>query len=95
LHQPVQWHKPRRVYRVSGFLSNRQNWVPPPLHPQESVAPPPLESKGGDTLARGGGGGGPSSDEGKDTMALSVYTIVPLPQKPHTYICPKKTSRQQ
>ncbi len=52
-----------RVYRVQGFLSshpNWPNWLPPPSHPQASVAPPPLLVPGawGWTLARGRGGGG-------------------------------------
>ncbi len=52
---------------------------PPPLRPQESVAPPPLGSKGGDTLACGGGSGGTNSDEESDTMVLYVqYAINPL-----------------
>jgi hypothetical protein len=33
-------HRGQRVYRVPGLLSSRPNWVPPPPHPQESVAPP-------------------------------------------------------
>jgi hypothetical protein len=46
--------------RGSEFLANlssRPNRVPPSHHLQESVAPPPFGSKGGDTLACGGGGG--------------------------------------
>jgi hypothetical protein len=41
-----------------GFLSSRPNWLPPPPHPQASVAsPPPCFRRGGHTrLGRGGGG---------------------------------------
>ncbi len=46
-----------RAYRVPGFLSSRPNWLPPPLHPQAGVAPPP-GSRGGDTLDCGRGGVG-------------------------------------
>jgi hypothetical protein len=51
-------------------VPSRRNWVSKPLHPQESVAPPPL--------FRGGGGGqhslagegvvGPYSDDGTKTL---------------------------
>jgi hypothetical protein len=66
-----------RVFRVPGFLSSRPNWGPQPPHPQESVAPPPFESKGGDTpcLAEEGAGG-PNSDDGTDTLVYSRYTTV-------------------
>jgi hypothetical protein len=47
----------------------RTNWLPPPFHPQASVAPP-LVPSGGDTLARGEGAGGANSDEGTDTLVL-------------------------
>jgi hypothetical protein len=60
-----------RVDIVPGFLSSRPNWLPPPLHPQASVAPPPLVPRGWDTLA--GGRGGRGSQFGRkwtDTMVL-------------------------
>jgi hypothetical protein len=57
---------------VPGFLSSRPNCDPPPPHPQGSVAPPPLGSKGGDTRWGGGSVGRPNSDEGTDTLALYV-----------------------
>ncbi len=41
------------VDRVPGFLSSRSNWVRPLLHPQASVAPPPLWFQRGITLACG------------------------------------------
>ncbi len=42
-----------RVYRVSGFLACRLNWVPPPpLAPKIVLLLPPLGPKGGETLAR-------------------------------------------
>ncbi len=43
--------------RVHRMLS-RSYWVPPPPHPQASVASSPFGSKGGDTLTCGGGGVG-------------------------------------
>jgi hypothetical protein len=44
---------------VSGFLSSRPDWLPPPPHPEASVAPPPDSRwRGGDTLAAGEGAGG-------------------------------------
>ncbi len=68
-----------RVYGVPGLLPSRPNWVPPPTHPQASVAPPPLGSKRGDTLACGGGDGEPNSHEGTDILHLYVlYTTTHL-----------------
>jgi hypothetical protein len=63
------------VYRVSGFLSYRLNWVPTPLPASEcySSESSPYGSKGGDTLACGEGGGGPNSDEETETLVLYVY----------------------
>ncbi len=45
------------MYRVPGFLSSRPVWLPPPPHPQASVASP-FGSK------VGGGGGGTNSVAG-------------------------------
>ncbi len=61
-----------RVYRVPGLLSSRLNWLPPPPHPQASVALPlgSWEGGGGNTLACRRGGGGSHSDEGTDTLVL-------------------------
>ncbi len=64
------------LHRVPGFLSNRPNRVPPPLHQQENVAcSPPIGSKGGHTrlLGRGCEKSGPNSDDGTDTVVLQVY----------------------
>jgi hypothetical protein len=61
------------IHRVQGFLFSRPNWVPPPTHPQGSVAPPSFGTKGGETLACWvGSAGGPNHDEGTDTLALYV-----------------------
>jgi hypothetical protein len=60
-HNRAHQHLTITTDRVPGFLSSRPNWVPPSYHPQGSVAPTPLGSKGVkgvDTLACGGGGGG-------------------------------------
>ncbi len=48
------------------------NWVPPPPHLQESVAPYPpfFGSNGGGTLACGEGVGRPNSDDGTDILVL-------------------------
>jgi hypothetical protein len=48
-----------------GFLSSRQNWVPPP---------PPTWVQGGETHSLAGEGVGvPDSDEGTDTLVLYLY----------------------
>jgi hypothetical protein len=62
----------RRVDRVPGFLSSRQNWVPPPPHLQASVVPPPPPpfGSGGTHSIAGAGVGVPNSDEGTDTVAF-------------------------
>jgi hypothetical protein len=64
-------YPPSYLYRVPGFLFCRPNWVPPPLHPQGSVASPTFGSKGE-------GVWGPNSDEGTDTLVLDVYYIIPV-----------------
>jgi hypothetical protein len=46
-----------RQDRVPGFLSSRPNWLPPPPHPQASVAPA-FGSRGGGTHSLPGDGGG-------------------------------------
>ncbi|MFN9907320.1 MAG: hypothetical protein ACK56F_14570, partial [bacterium] len=52
----------------------RPNWLPPPPHKQESVAPSSLSvgSGGVGTLASGRGGGGANSDEGTDILVQRV-----------------------
>ncbi len=57
----------------AGFLSSRENWVPPTPSPAREIASPPFGSKGGDTLACGGGVGGSNSDEETDSLELYVY----------------------
>ncbi len=53
--------------------SSRPNWVPPPTHPQGSVAPPSFGSKGETrSLAGGGGCGDPIPTKGQ-TLVLDVY----------------------
>ncbi len=51
-------HPNHRIYRIPGFHSSCTIWAPSLPHPQESVAPPPFGSKGGDELACEGGVGG-------------------------------------
>ncbi len=68
-----------RVYRVSGFLSSRPNRVPHPLNRKRVLLPPPIGSKGGDTLACGGGRGEDLiSTQDRHTLWYSMYTILPL-----------------
>ncbi len=68
-----------RVYRVPGFLSSQLDWVPPPSHPQGSVASLPLGPRGGDILACWEGGG-PNSDEGIGTLyALRILHNLSMP----------------
>jgi hypothetical protein len=62
-----------RVYRVPGFLSSLQNWLPPPPHPPASVAPPPLVPGGTHSLA-GEGVGEPIRTKGR-TIWYSSYSI--------------------
>jgi hypothetical protein len=69
-----------RLFRVQAFLSGRPNWVPPPRHPQGSVAPPHFGSKGENTLVRGGGGGGGGTQVRRMDRHFawySMYTINP------------------
>ncbi len=63
------------VDRVLGFFSSRRSWdsLPPP-HPQANVYPHPLCFVEGQAYRRGRGG--PNSDEGTDTVVLSVYMYV-------------------
>jgi hypothetical protein len=46
-----------RVYKMPGFLQSRPNCIPPPPHPQGSVAhpPPPPVGPRGETHSLGGG----------------------------------------
>ncbi len=39
-----------RVYRASGFLSSRPNWIPPSLHPASECFSPLLGPRGTETL---------------------------------------------
>jgi hypothetical protein len=61
-----------RVDRVLGFLSGRPNWLPPPLHPQASVAPLWFQwgGGGGTHSLEGEGAGGAHSEEGTDSLVL-------------------------
>ncbi len=59
-----------KVYRVPGFLSSLQNWLPPPPHPQASVAP--LWFQGGTHSLAGERVGGANSDEGTDNLVLQL-----------------------
>ncbi len=54
--------------------------VPHPLtHHKGVLLPLPVGFKGADTLACGRGSGGPNSNEGKDTLLLSIYyKVFPL-----------------
>ncbi len=64
--------------KVSGFVSSRLNWVPPPPHPQESVAPPSFRPKGETHSLAGEGLGGTQSRRRDiiDTLVLYRYTTV-------------------
>ncbi len=64
-------------HRVPGFLSSHPNWVPPPPHPQASVATP-FGSTRGDTRACGRWGqdlGG--TQLRRRTLWYPRYTIIP------------------
>ncbi len=51
----------------------------PNPHRQESVAPPPFGSKGGDTLGcRGGVWGGPNSKKGQTLWYRTLFIILSL-----------------
>jgi hypothetical protein len=60
------------LYSVPGFLASRPNWLPPPPHPEVSVASPLWFQMGvgGVTLARGRGAGRANSDDGTNTLVL-------------------------
>jgi hypothetical protein len=64
-----------------GFLSSRPNWLPRPLTPQASVAPPLCFQRGGTHSLVGEGAGGANSDEGSATLVLGtcIVHIIPLP----------------
>ncbi len=66
-----------RVYRVPCFLSSRPNWLPPPPHPQLSVAPPLVPMGGTHSLA-GEGAGIANSDELTGTLMYSRNSIISL-----------------
>jgi hypothetical protein len=64
-------------HRVSSFLSGHPNWVPPPHHPQKTVAPPPpLGTRGEAHSLEGEGVGAPNSDDGTGTLVLCRYTTI-------------------
>jgi hypothetical protein len=70
-------------YRVQGFLSSRQNWLPPPSHPQASVSPP-------------GPRGGTHSRAGEwavqikgQTRWYSSYSIITLRTEPMRHKVPR------
>jgi hypothetical protein len=63
-----------RIDIMPGFLSSRPNWLPPPPHPQASVAPLPLV-QGEHSHLRIGGGEGANSEEKTGTLVL--YRSVP------------------
>ncbi len=65
-----------RVKRVIGFLSSRQNWVPPPSPASECCSPSVRFQEGRHTSLPGRGWGGTNSDEGTGTLILYVYYIV-------------------
>ncbi len=66
------------VDKVPCFLSNRPNWLPPPSHPQESVARP-LWLQGGDTHGERGRGE-PIRTKGQ-TLWYSRYTVIKSPKR--------------
>jgi hypothetical protein len=64
------------LHAAQSIQSARLSFQSPELGPpltRKGVAPPPLGTKGGDTLAWEAGGGVPNTDEGTDTQVLYVY----------------------
>ncbi len=61
------------IHRVQEFLSLCQNWVTPPPPPQVSVSPH-LDQRGVEQHSLAGEGG-PNSDDWKEGLALSMYTV--------------------
>ncbi len=57
---------------MPGFLSSQPNWLPPPPHPQASVAPLLVPEGGQHQLGGDEGAGGANSNEGTDTLVLLV-----------------------
>ncbi len=57
------------VDRVLGYFSSRQNWDPPPSHPQGECVPSPFGGHTRHSLV-GKGVGGPNLDKGTDTVLL-------------------------
>ncbi len=68
--------KKHRVDRVPGFLFSRPKWLPPVLHPQAGVAPPPFVSKGRRTHSLGGEGAGETIPTKGQTLWYSRYSVI-------------------
>ncbi len=67
----IRHKKYTHIPRVTQFLSPRPNWPPPS---RKRVCPLPRNQRGGG--AHSPGGGGPSSDDWKESLALSlIYGI--------------------
>jgi hypothetical protein len=78
----------KRVDRVPGFLSSCLNWLPPPPHPQVSVAPPApywFHEKRTHLLA---GVGEPIRTKGQ-TLWYSMFTIISLRFEPSSSLSVK------
>jgi hypothetical protein len=79
LYLPPHTNYRHRVNRVSGFLSSRPYWVPPPLTRKRVLIPPMLGPRWETHSLARDGVGRPNSDEGTDTLVLYVYyCIIPL-----------------
>ncbi len=66
-----------RVYRVTGILSSRPNWLSPSPNPQASVVSTSLWFQGGHTLLRERGRWEPNRTK-VQTLWFSRYGIIPL-----------------
>jgi hypothetical protein len=77
--------------RVPGFLSSHPNWVKPPPHPQESVAPHLWVQGGRHTRLREREWGEPIQNIGQ-TFWYSRYNVNPLRIQVHIFICDNITN---
>jgi hypothetical protein len=76
-----------RIYRVSGFVYSRPNWVPP--NTKGLLILPHLGPRGESHWLAGEGVGGPNSDEGT-SLWYFMYIIIPLRTYPIPYQLTKR-----
>ncbi len=67
--------QPHRVYRLSGFLTSRPNWFPPPPHSQASVALPRTQVLWETHSLAGEGVRAQYFHEGTDILELSLCKL--------------------